>query len=59
MDLPIQSIESLRAEGRAAAVRGERLESNPYLPRYGSHYRQWEHGHDWAVIAMIDNVEGD
>ena len=50
MDLPIQSIDELRAAGRAAAEGGERRDVNPF-PRYGSHYRQWEHGHVWACVA--------
>jgi len=58
MDIPIQSIESLRKAGREAAEGGEARDANPF-PRYGRHYRQWEHGHVWAVIAMGDNVEGN
>ncbi|MGO4154359.1 hypothetical protein [Cupriavidus sp. YAF13] len=49
MDLPIQSIESLRAAGRAAAAQGKGNDTNPFPPR-GSHYRQWEHGHVWQLL---------
>jgi len=58
MDLPIQSIESLREAGRAAAESGEKREANPF-PRYGVHYRQWEHGHVWSQLAdQVRPTEG-
>jgi hypothetical protein len=52
MDLPIQSIESLRKAGRTAAEGGEKREANPF-PAFGSHFRQWEHGHVWAAMEPV------
>ncbi len=53
MDLPVQSIESLQAAGHAAAVKGNGASANPF-PRHSRHHQEWESGHDWAVIAMVD-----
>ncbi|MDX6011343.1 hypothetical protein [Cupriavidus necator] len=49
MDLPVQSIESLREAGQKAAVKGARADANPFPP-YSGHYRQWEHGHVWQLL---------
>lgn len=56
MDLPVQSIKSLREAGQKAAEKGERANTNPF-PLYGSHYRQWEHGHVWQLLDP--RSEGD
>lgn len=51
MDLPIQSIESLRAEGRVRGQAGAPSSANPFL--LGTeHHRQWDLGHiDGEVVA--------
>lgn len=58
MDLPIQSIETLRTAGRDAANEGRKRDANPY-PFAGSHYRQWEHGHVWAAESVQGEREGN
>lgn len=57
MDLPIQSIDSLRAEGRAAALKGKSRDANPF-PRYSSHCVQWEHGRAWTLLdPLVQSLE--
>ncbi|KAI3597694.1 hypothetical protein D8I24_6510 [Cupriavidus necator H850] len=56
MDLPIQSIESLRLGGRDAAACGQCEGANPF-PRGCAHHEQWADGYDWAVITMVDRCD--
>lgn len=62
MDLPIQSIDSLRAEGSAAARNGVSRDMNPF-PRHCGHYRQWAHGYVWGPMGpqgalMVSDGQG-
>lgn len=58
MDLPIQSIESLRTEGRHAAKLGQPERINPFPPGC-PHHELWADGHDWAVITMETPDDAD
>lgn len=56
MDLPIQSVDALRAAGCLAATMGQGAETNPY-PHDSFHSREWMEGYT-GVIRLAPGYVG-